>query len=56
VSPFELKYLGELPSDNSKPPSGPYKGTINVRQEGRPQLRVPEYDVELVFTSNGKPV
>jgi hypothetical protein len=36
------------------PPSGPYKGNISVKQEGRGNLRVAESDVSLTYTATGK--
>jgi len=62
VSPFELKYLGSVEEalaggggggGLAQPPSGPFKGTISVKQEGRPHLRVAENDVSLTFTATG---
>ena len=63
VSPFELKYLGSVEEalaggggggGLAQPPSGPFKGTISVKQEGRPHLRVAENDMSLTFTATGE--
>jgi len=57
VSPFEFTYLGDMTSISSNsshngsdsyiPPSGPYKGYVCLKVEGRPHLRIAEHDLEL---------